>query len=87
MRVITCISRRVAGVIADTHVPVTDARVSIQLFKKYYANSALLEEAKKKLLHSHPPPSWVKRNNYHWEGVCMAAYMPTKCFRGPPTIN
>ena len=74
-----------AGVIADTHDPVTDARASIQLFKKYYANRALLEEAKMKLLHNRPPTAWRKRINYRWEGVCMAAYTPSKCFCGAPT--
>ena len=74
-----------AGFIADTHDPVTDAKAGIQLFKKYYANSALLEEAKQKLLRNRPPPSWAKQNNYRWEGVCMAAYMPSLCFCGAPT--
>ena len=74
-----------AGFIADTHDPVIDAKASIQLFKKYYANSALLEEAKQKLLRNRPPLSWKKRNNYLWEGVCLAAYTPSKCFCGAPT--
>lgn len=73
------------GTIAEKHDPVSDAKASIQLFKKYYANSALLAEAKQKLLRNRPPPSWAKKNNYRWEGVCMAAYMPSKCFCGAPT--
>ena len=74
-----------AGFIADQHDPATDAKASVQLFKKYYANSALLAQAKQKLLHNRPPPSWAKRNNYRWKGVCMAAFMPKMCFCGAPT--
>ena len=74
-----------AGFIGDEHDPATDAKASIQLFKKYYANSAMLQQAKQKLLRNRPPRSWRKQNNYRWEGVCMAAYTPTKCFCGAPT--
>lgn len=72
------------GFIADTHDPATDAKASIQLFKKYYADSAQLQQAKQQLLRNRPPPSWAKQNNYRWEGVCMAAFMPAKCFCGAP---
>ena len=74
-----------AGFISDEHDPATDAKASILLFKKFYANSALLEEAKKMLLRNRPLSPWAKRNNYRWEGVCMAAYYPAKCFCGAPT--
>ena len=70
------------GFISDEHDPVT---ASVQLFKKFYADSGRLEEAKKKLLRNRPPPSWGKKNTYLWEGVCLAAYFPEKCFCGAPT--
>ena len=44
-----------------------------------------LEQAKQRLLSSRPPPSFAKRNNYRYEGVCMAAFYPAKCFCGAPT--
>ena len=71
--------------ISGQHDPVVDAIASIQLFKKYYNNPALLNQAKRTLLHNRPPTSWKKRINYCYEGVCMAAYLPEKCFCGAPT--
>ncbi|CAI8025137.1 Interferon-stimulated 20 kDa exonuclease-like 2 [Geodia barretti] len=73
------------GFISDERDQVTDAKASVQLLKKFYADSGRLEEAKKKLLRNRPPPSWVKQNNCRWEGVCLAAYFPEKCFCGAPT--
>ena len=73
------------GTIKDSHDPAVDATASIQLFKKYYSNPAALEKAKKMLLSVRPTPSFAKRNNYRWQGVCMAAYMPAKCICGAPT--
>ena len=73
--------------ISGQHDPVVDAIASIQLFKKYYNNPALLDQAKQKLLCNRPPTSWKKRINYCYEGVCMAAYLPEKCFCGAPTLK
>ena len=72
--------------ITDEPDPVTDAIASICLFKKYY-NNCSLQQARKKLLRIRPAPSWVKQNDYRWEGVCLAAYMPKKCFCGAPNLK
>jgi len=57
----------------------------MKLFNKYHGKPELLEQAKQKLLSTRVQPSFAKRNNYRWEGVCMAAFMPDKCFCGAPT--
>lgn len=67
------------------HDPEHDARISIRLFNKYYANPALKAQDERRLIDIRPDPSWAKQNDYRWEGVCMAAYMPKKCFCGAPT--
>lgn len=75
------------GLIGDQHNAATDAIASIQLFKKYDGRPDLLAQAKQKLLSVRVSPSWAKRNGYQWEGVCMAKFMPSKCFCGAPTGN
>ena len=79
--------KQILGMITDTHDPITDAVASIQLFKKYYVDPAALLQAQQKLLWTRPPMSWRKRNNWQWEGVCMAAFMPSKCHCGAPTFR
>ena len=75
------------GTIKQQHNPENDARVSIRLFNKYYANPALKTQDEKKLIERRPQPSFVKLNGYAWEGVCMAAFMPEKCSCGAPTLH
>ena len=75
------------AIVEDCHDPCQDALDSIQLFKKYYANPVLKAKDQQRLLRTRPSPSWAKRNNYRWEGVCMASYMPAKCFCGAPTMR
>ncbi len=74
-----------AGFISEPHSPDIDAIASITLFNKYNGNTGLLEQAKSKLLSVRPPTSFAKRQDYRYEGVCMAAYYPAKCFCGAPT--
>ena len=76
-----------SGTIGLQHDSENDARVSIRLFNKYYANPVLRAQDVKKLIHRRPQPSFVKLNGYAWEGVCMAAFMPEKCFCGAPTLH
>ena len=73
------------GFISEPHKPETDAIASIRLFNTYNGNPAMLEKAKSRLLSVRPTPSFAKRNNYRYEGVCMAAFFPAKCFCGAPT--
>ena len=75
------------GFISDQHDPETDAIASMKLFNKYHGNPGLLEQAKQKLLSTRVQASFPKRNNYRWEGVCMAAFVPNKCFCGAPTLK
>ena len=75
------------GFIGDTHDPTIDAIASIRLFNRYHGKPALLEKAKRTLLTAPTTPSWAKKNSYHFEGVCMAGYMPKKCSCGAPTIR
>ncbi len=76
------------GTITDTHDSVADAITSIKLYKKYYHDPAALLQAKQKLLFTPiSSTTWRKRNNYQWEGVCMAAFMPSKCFCSAPTFR
>ena len=75
------------GFISGEHDPATDAIASIRLFNKYDGKPRLLEEAKQKLMSRRPATSWAKRNDYKWEGVCMAAYMPKKCICSAPTLK
>ena len=51
--------------------PVKQAIASMRLFKIYQGNPVLLEEAKRKLASTRTEPSFAKRNNGHYEGVCM----------------
>lgn len=76
-----------SGMITEQHDPVVDAIASIQLFKRYYNNPALLDEAKQKLLNSHPPTSWMKMNKYRYEGVCLAGHYPRNCSCVAPTLR
>ena len=73
------------GFISEQHDPATDAIASMKLFKKYHGKPAELEAAKQKLMSTRVQPSFAKRNNFGWEGVCMAAFRPEKCFCGAPT--
>ena len=73
--------------ITEQHDPVVDALASVQLFKKYYNDPALLDEAKCKLLQNRSPISWQKSIDYNYEGVCMAAYFPEKCSCEAPTLK
>ena len=75
-----------AGCITDEHDPATDAIASMKLFKKYYNNPVLLTEAKEKLLRIRSSPSWQKRVDYRFEGVCLAGFNPKKCFCGAPSL-
>ena len=74
-----------AGFISEPHTPETDAIASITLFNKYNGKPSQLQQAKQKLMSVRPPASFAKRNNYRYEGVCMAAFYPAKCFCGAPT--
>ena len=75
-----------AGMMSGVHDPVKDALCALRLYKKYCVESPhLLEGAKQKLMNSRPAPSISKQYNYRYEGVCMAAYYPAKCFCGAPT--
>ena len=73
------------GFISEPHDPEIDAIASIRLFNTYNGKPSKLEQAKKQLQSVRPPPSFAKRNDYRYEGVCMAAYYPAKCFCGAPT--
>ena len=73
--------------IEDEHDPATDAIASIKLFNKYYNNPSLLEKAKEKLQKTRVQPSWAKRNDYHWEGVCLAGFRPKYCSCSAPTLK
>ena len=73
------------GFISEPHKPETDATASIRLFNMYHGKPSELGRAKSKLQGSRPPQSFAKRNNYRYEGVCMAAFYPAKCFCGAPT--
>ena len=75
------------GCISDQHDPASDAIAAMKLFNKYHGKPELLEQAKQKLLSTRVPLSFAKRNNYRWEGVCMAAFVPNKCFCGAPTLK
>ena len=76
-----------SGFISEPHAAEIDSIASMKLFKKYYGKPSLIEQAKKQLRSNRPPPSFAKQNDYRWEGVCMAAYMPSKCFCGAPTLK
>ncbi len=76
-----------AGFIGDTHDAAIDAIASIRLFNRYHGKPALLEKAKHTLLTATPTRSWGKKNNYNYEGICMAGYMPDKCRCGAPTLK
>ena len=65
--------------IADVHCPKEDAVLSIRLYSRYKHNNALLEQAKRLMVGKVAPTSFVKKNNYRYEGVCMAGYYPEKC--------
>lgn len=77
----------ITGFITEPHSAERDAIASIKLFNMYHGKPHLLERAKKQLLMRRPPPSWAKRNDYCWEGVCLAAYMPSECSCGAPTLT
>ena len=73
--------------IGEEHSAETDAIASIRLFKRYYNQPILLEEAKRQLKSTPVAPSWKKRNNYQWEGVCLSGFNPKTCTCGAPTLK
>ena len=75
------------GTDVDYRNPSQDALICIQLFKKYYANPELKNRDQQRLLSTSQESSWIKRNNYQWEGVCLAYYRPKNCFCGAPTLQ
>ena len=75
------------GTIGQQHDPEIDARVSIRLFNKYYANPVLRAQDQRKLISRRPDPSYVKLHGYVIEGICFASYMPSKCICGAPTLK
>ena len=75
------------GFIGNQHNPETDCLATLKLFEMYYGQTRVLEDAKQRLLGRRPAASWAKSNNYRWEGVCLAGFMPDKCICGQPTLE
>ncbi len=61
--------------------PVKEAVASMRLFKLYHGNTVLLEEAKEKLASTRSEPSFAKRKNGLYDGVCLGLW---KCTCGVP---
>ena len=75
-----------AGIMSGVHDPVKDALYALRLYKMYCVDCPdLLESAKQQLMNTRPPPSFGRQCDYRYEGVCMAAYTPERCFCGAPT--
>jgi inhibitor of KinA sporulation pathway (predicted exonuclease) len=74
-----------APVSTDIHSPLEDAQLSIRLYSRYKDDPAALEQAKQSMIGRPGLPTFVKKNNYKFEGVCMAAYYPEKCSCGAPS--
>jgi len=72
---------------SDPHDPRRDALWSINLWQRYRADAAALAKARKLLLYRRPDPSWVKLQNYQYEGVCLAGFYAAKCICGQPQKN
>eukprot|EP00042_Codosiga_hollandica_P059540 m.919783 g.919783 ORF g.919783 m.919783 type:complete len:222 (+) comp60199_c0_seq1:336-1001(+) len=72
---------------SGTHDAADDAIVSIELYNRFCrpGSESALKTARSRLLATRPAPSVAKLLNYRYEGVCMAAYFPEKCFCGRPT--
>ncbi len=73
--------------IADIHCPKEDAVLSIRLYNRYKDDKQGLEQAKNSMVGKVAPTTFVKKNNYRYEGVCMAAYYPEKCSCDAPTLK
>ena len=71
--------------IADTHCPKEDAVLSIRLYNRFKDDKSGLERAKNSMVGKIAPITFAKKNNYRYEGVCMAAYYPEKCICDAPT--
>ncbi len=65
--------------IGEVHCPTEDAVLSVRLYNRYKDDKVRLEQAKRLMVGKIAPTSFVKQNNYRYEGVCMAAYYPEKC--------
>lgn len=71
--------------IADVHCPKEDAVLSIKLYNRYKDDRAALDRARNSMVGKVAPMTFAKKNNYQYEGVCMAAYYPEKCICDAPT--
>jgi RNA exonuclease 4 len=73
--------------VGQTHSPEEDAILSIRLYKKYKDNEQALDKARNSMIGKVAPSSFAKRNNYQYDGVCMAAYYPQKCICDAPSLK
>jgi RNA exonuclease 4 len=71
--------------IGDVHSPSEDAVLSIRLYNRYKDDQNMLDRARNSMIGKRAPDNFVKRNNYQYQGVCMAGYYPEKCICGAPT--
>jgi RNA exonuclease 4 len=71
--------------IADIHCPKEDAVLSVRLYNRFKDDKQALDRAKNSMVGKVAPTTFVKKNNYRYEGVCMAAYYPEKCSCDAPT--
>ena len=76
-----------SGIIGEEHSALTDALNSMRLFNRFHGKPRELEQAKRMLVRVRPPPSFRKRVNYKYEGVCMAGFFKEKCTCNAPSLN
>jgi RNA exonuclease 4 len=70
----------------EEHSATKDAQWSVELYRRYVDKPHDLKQATVVLcMPGWKVPSFGKRNNYVFEGVCLAKYMPSKCVCDQPS--
>ena len=64
---------------SSLHDPTHDSKLVVELYNKYKNNPKALEKFKFDIIFERSTPGWGKKNNWLYEGVCLAAFYPEKC--------
>jgi DNA polymerase III epsilon subunit-like protein len=81
-----CILGEDQAAVGTAHSAERDAILSMKIFRRSQEPGSV-ESDKRRLLKAGPTISWAKRNNYKYNGVCMAAFSARFCTCGDVSLR